>query len=406
MNITKDELLKIGLQKRNKKIDLTWQEIADQYGGDFFADGETLRSWVKNQVHRKQADDKLNQEDKTNTYKETFEINKDGSQSSSRLVRLSSEQKKNPKYLLEAHGFDPDEWELVNAKASEWTGYSKQDGQFPQYASKITVKPKLNNFSFDMLEDWLKNVKPINTNIRINKSNIKDKKMLEIPLFDAHFGISDYEYYKTTQEKIFQKIASNQWEEILFIIGQDMIHNNDHRGRTANGTQIQVVDMERAWNDCRKFYEPLIESAINNSNRVKIIYSKGNHDESISWSFVKFLGALFPSVDIDDSFVERKAHVFGKNFIGITHGDKARRNLHNIFPIEFPLEWANATNREIHIGHLHTEDAKDVFGMVIRTLATRNRTDEWHKNMGFVGSHKRFMLFEYSEEALESIHYV
>ncbi|MNJ75937.1 hypothetical protein D3C77_731230 [compost metagenome] len=70
------------------------------------------------------------------------------------------------------------------------------------------------------------------------------------------------------------------------------------------------------------------------------------------------------------------------------------------------MEWAKAKNREIHIGHLHVEDAKDVFGMVIRTLSTRNKTDKWHKDNGYVGAHKRFMLFEYSKSNLESIHYV
>jgi len=139
---------------------------------------------------------------------------------------------------------------------------------------------------------------------------------------------------------------------------------------------------------------------------VKVVYSKGNHDEIMSYCFVKALKLKFPNVEFDDRVVERKVHVFGKNFIGITHGDKARKNLHNIFPVEFPQEWANATNREIHIGHLHTEDAKDYFGMIVRTLSTRNKTDKWHTDHGFIGAHKRFMLFEYSEENLESIYYV
>jgi hypothetical protein len=155
-----------------------------------------------------------------------------------------------------------------------------------------------------------------------------------------------------------------------------------------------------------KFYQLLIGLAMTNSNNVKIMYSKGNHDESMSWAFVQLLKVLYPDAIFDDSFIERKVHTFGDNFIGITHGDKARKNLHNIFPIEFPMEWAKATNREIHIGHLHVEDGKDHFGMMVRTLATRNKTDQWHKNNGFVGAHKRFMLFEFSEKELESIHYV
>lgn len=406
-----NQLLDIGIKKRNKQIDLTWQQIADQYGGNVFTDAESLRSWVKNQVLRNKVNANKSAKNKEvkkteQAFKEEFEINKDGSQSSSKLIKLSLEQKKNPRYLLEVHGFDPNEWELVNAKASEWTGYSKADGQFPMYASKITVRPLKSNFNFERLLEVINKIEPLYYKVNYDFLPNNKKKMLEIPLFDAHFGVSDYLYYKPTQQKIHNKIKKNKWEEILFVIGQDMIHNNDFRGKTANGTQIEQVNIEQAWNDCRMFYEPLLEEAIKQSNQVKVIYSKGNHDESISWAFVQFLKARFPNIIFDDSFVERKAHVFGSNFIGITHGDKARKNLHNIFPIEFPNEWANAKNREIHTGHFHIEDAKDVFGMMVRTLSTKNKTDDWHKNNGFVGGHKRFMLFEYNLDELESIHYV
>jgi len=139
---------------------------------------------------------------------------------------------------------------------------------------------------------------------------------------------------------------------------------------------------------------------------VRVIYSKGNHDESLSHAFAKMIRRLYPSVDVDVSYVERKCHTYGRVFLGITHGDKARKQLHNIFPVEFPVEWSNALTREIHIGHLHKEDATDTFGMMIRTLATRNKTDKWHRDNGYIGNHKRFMLFEYSTTELRHIHYV
>jgi hypothetical protein len=202
------------------------------------------------------------------------------------------------------------------------------------------------------------------------------------------------------------KLSSRKWEEVLFILGQDMLHNDDFRGRTSNGTQIETVDMVKAWNDARMFYQPLLEQAIKQSNSVKVMYAKANHDESLSWAFVQMVKVMYPQIQFDDEIIERKVHTFGLNFIGVTHGDKARKNLHNIFPIEFPVEWSKAKNREIHIGHFHVEDAKDIFGMVVRTLATKNKTDKWHKDNGYVGAHKRFMLFEYSEDNLESIHYV
>src|SRR5690606_19634585 len=378
-----------------KEQGYTYQQIADElttkFNQKFTFDGARNR-------YRNKA-----QQEKPTGYKETTEILHDGTHKSDKLLKMSAEQSKDVNYLLNAHGFDTEQWELVSARNNIWNAYSKQDGVQTLYSSKITVKPR-QSYSFDKLLEAIKETQSIT--IKIDPSEVNEKRLLEIPLFDAHFGISDYDYYKQTQSRIMDKLISRKWEESLFVLGQDMLHNDDFRGRTSNGTQIEAVDMVKAWNDARTFYEPLIEKAIKQSNEVKLMFVKGNHDESMSWAFVQLLKERYPQLHVDDTFIERKAHTFGNNFIGITHGDKARKNLHNIFPVEFPNEWAKATNREIHIGHLHVEDAKDHFGMIVRTLATRNKTDKWHKDNGFVGAHKRFMLFEYSTEQLESIHYV
>lgn len=404
------KLLQIGIQKRNKKIGDNWQELADKYSNGLFPSGESYRCWVKarlkseGKLHAQTSPPTLKDAAEIPNYKEEVEIHKDGTQSSNKLVRMSLEQSKDPAFLLKAHGYDVDSWEMTSSRSNIWNAFSNERGIIELRASKITVRPLKNHFNFDRFIESLKNIR--SNDISVDAKVLEDKRLLEIPLFDPHFGVSDYDYYKPTQERIADKIRNRQWEQVLFIVGQDMFHNDDFRGRTSSGTPIESVNMEKAWNDCLNLYQPLIKMAFNYSNNVKILYSKGNHDESMSWAFVQLLKALYPAAEFDDSFIERKVHTFGENFIGITHGDKARKNLHNIFPVEFPMEWAKAKNREIHIGHLHVEDGKDHFGMMVRTLSTRNKTDAWHKNNGFVGAHKRFMLFEYSETELESIHYV
>lgn len=380
---------------RNEGIsqERTAERLSEEFGYNF------TRNAVKNREARL-----LEQPEETNVnYKETVEILSDGSHKSDKLLRMSSEQAKNVEYLLKAHGFDMNAWELVTAKNNIWNVYSKSDGVQTLYSSKITVKPKQNGMDLDKLLETIREIRPIS--IELEEIVEFENGLLEIPIFDSHFPITRYEDYQPTQAKIMSLI-SRTWEEVLFVIGQDMLHNDNFRGQTANGTQIETVNMTIAWEDALKFFGPLIEKAFTKAKKVKVMYSKGNHDESMSWAFVQMLKALYPQIQFDDEIKERKAHTFKNIFIGITHGDKARKNLHNIFPVEFPLEWSKAKTREIHIGHLHTEDAKDIYGMVIRTLATRNKTDQWHKDNGFVGAHKRFMLFEYSEEELLSIHYV
>lgn len=337
-------------------------------------------------------------------YKESLEILPNGSHRSDRLIRMSKEQNKDITYLLKAHGYDPNAWDLVSSKWSEWGQHNKKDGTVTLFSSQITIKPKQSGSNIDDLIQAIKDIKPIT--LILDKSEPAEKRMLEIPIFDPHFGISDYEYYKPTQQKIIERLSSRKWEKVLFILGQDMLHNDNFKGTTSNGTIIEPVDMVQAWEDAREFFEPLLELALKQSVGVDVLYSQGNHDQGMGWAFVQMIKARYPQLNVDDRMEQRKAYVYGDNFIGITHGDKGRKDLHNIFPIEFPQEWAGAKNREIHTGHLHVEETKDVFGMAVRTLATRNRTDKWHRDNGYVGAHKRFMLFEYSQKELESIHYV
>lgn len=387
----KQKLFEIGMKKRKGELKESWDELAKGH----FVSGEAFRRWIRRQLHKPEQSEP--------EYKESVEIHSDGTRSTHKLIRMSFDEAKDDNYLLKDHGYDIEKWQIVKDRSNIWNAYSKQDGIMQLYSSTITVKPRETKYTLEQLIDAVKEAQPI---IIEFDERPAQPMMLEIPIFDAHFGVSSIDDYGETRSVILSKLSSRKWQEVLFIIGQDLFHNDNFRGQTANGTQIESIDMAQAWRDCQAFYEPLIKFALMSAETVKIIYSKGNHDESISWAFVQYLKARFPQATFDDEMVERKAHVFGSNFIGITHGDKAKKNLHNIFPIEFPQEWAGAKNREIHTGHFHIEDGKDVFGMMIRTLATRNKTDKWHKDNGFVGGHKRFMLFEYSVDALESIHYV
>lgn len=241
----------------------------------------------------------------------------------------------------------------------------------------------------------------------IELSNVEEY-MLEIPLYDMHWGIADYEYYKKTLIEVLDIIQRRTYKEINIIIGQDLFHNDDFRGRTSSGREIQKIDISKAWNDARQFYYNIINKALKHSEKVKVIYSKGNHDESMSWAFVQMIKAQY-DIEIDDEIKERKVITFGDNFIGITHGEKGQaksKKLKNIFTIEYPMEFAKSKVREIHAGHLHRESLNDEFGIMMRRLSTNNITDEWHYENGFVGAHKRFTVFLWSKNKLSAIYYV
>jgi hypothetical protein len=43
---------------------------------------------------------------------------------------------------------------------------------------------------------------------------------------------------------------------------------------------------------------------------------------------------------------------------------------------------------------------------MIRRLCTGAETDEWSDSENYIGAHKRFMVFDWSEDKLSGIHYV
>lgn len=232
--------------------------------------------------------------------------------------------------------------------------------------------------------------------------------MLEIPLFDMHFGIANLSFYQKALEKILNIITSKHWDFIVIPVGQDLFHNDSiEKGITTKGTPIEKVDMRQAFYDAKAFYFNIIDTALKNANKVAVMYSAGNHDKTVGWFFVQVLKERYGDI-VDDSTAERKAILWNGCFVGITHGSKKAdtvSGLRGYFTMEFPVMFANAKVREIHTGHLHHEDGKDEYGVQVRRLSTGNKDDSWTIDEGYK-SQKRFMLFEYVPNELKSIHYV
>lgn len=235
-------------------------------------------------------------------------------------------------------------------------------------------------------------------------------RMLEIPLFDMHWGVAFMDHYDQVLNDILYLITSRHWDKIVIPFGQDFFHNDSIiNGQTTKGTAIEKVDMTRAVKESKFFMYAMIDTALEYANEVKVTYSAGNHDRSISWMFIQVLLERYGPSVVDDSLEYRKVITYGKNSIMITHGDSKQataKNLAHIFPITFPKEFANANVREVHAGHLHHEAEADIFGVMVRRLSSGGKVDDWSNKEDFVGTHRRFMVFEWDQNKLASIHYI
>lgn len=303
----------------------------------------------------------------------------------------------------------PDDTTLICGTYDGFTAHNatvqvSKDGEIVQ----AWIKQKANEFD---PEDFLQALKQIVEPYKYEPQRLDNAaRMLEIPLFDMHWGVAFMDYYKPVLDEILDLINLRHWDRIVIPFGQDFFHNDSIiKGETTKGTPIQKVDMIRAVKEGQKFIYAIVDAAIKSANEVQIIYSAGNHDMSTSWMFMQVLLERYGPSMVDDSLEYRKVIAYGKNSIMVTHGDSKQataKNLAHIFPISFPEEFANANIREVHSGHLHHEAEADIYGVMVRRLSSGGKVDDWTDKEDFVGTHRRFMLFEWNENKLKSIHYI
>lgn len=270
------------------------------------------------------------------------------------------------------------------------------------------IKQKVSDIDIDDLVMALReNVEPYKYT---GKHDESADRMLEIPLFDMHWGLAFFDYYESVLNGILELIQSRHWDFVIIPFGQDFFHNDSVvNGVTTKGTSIDKVDMVRAVKEGKQFITTIIDAALNNSNETRVVYSPGNHDRSVSWMFMQVLLERYGHEIVDDTMEYRKVLSYGKNSIMVTHGDSKQataKNLAHIFPISYPEEFAQAKTREVHSGHLHHETEADIYGIMVRRLSSGVTVDDWSNRQDFIGSHRRFMIFEWDRDSLRSIHYV
>lgn len=348
------------------------------------------------------------------SYKEVTEINKDGSQSSDKLIVINEKDKKDPRFLLEAHGFDSRFWELTNARNSIWNMSDKESdsGVKNLYSSKITVKPKILEFDLDWANDVFKNIKPLK---KVNRVSNNNKKCLEIQLADIHIGLKGLSYEDELINMIDNIIDKNKHVDHFIIpLGQDFLnanHGNDSYVTTQKGTILeQTLSFEDMFKSGLKVASHLLDRIINDTNAtVDCFLVVGNHDPQSCFGLFQCLiqrYRLNENIKFDDGIEERKYRLYGIMGLMYGHGQSEGKRIFGLFPTEAPEIFAKAEQREAHLTHLHRESAIDESGVLFRRMPTVNSADKYHKKMGYTNSTKRIMTFLYDiESGLESIDY-
>ena len=131
----------------------TWESLNEKYG-EPFASGERWRCFVKRELKKQNKLPSKTDGDADIPHNSTIELNKDGTQTSTRLIEMAEEDAKDVNFLLRAHGYDVGMWEITSARNNIWQVYSKKDKVQTLYSSRIVVKPR-SAFSLEEVKEEL-----------------------------------------------------------------------------------------------------------------------------------------------------------------------------------------------------------------------------------------------------------
>jgi hypothetical protein len=243
---------------------------------------------------------------------------------------------------------------------------------------------------------------------KVNKVKVKKPHMLEVCLFDAHFGKLSWametgqnfdlkiceRVYLNAARDLIAKAGHYEIEKFVFPIGQDFFHINNQQNTTARGTPQDV--------DGRLFKVfdtgcAAVIKAIEYCRQVapvEVPWVPGNHDTDTSGFMARYVAAWFANakdVAVDTRPLSRKFVRYGANLVMMTHGDEENhRDLPAIMAAEERAMWGESQYAEIHTGHFHKKKqvrfaGADQFGggVVVRTIPSLSGTDAWHYRKGW-----------------------
>lgn len=315
--------------------------------------------------------------------------------------------------LIEYFQVDTDVWFVERFIANKWEmGFKDESGQVgvePLYQVKAWLKRKAEiadaKNELEELKQLAKESAPqprcITRQDKIQRGNI-----LELDISDHHFGklawaeetgYKNYDLKSATSlwwrafDTILARSASYKFDEIWFVVGNDILNSDDMDSRTTKGTHVNSdTRYQKTFATVRTTMIESIERLRELCNKVRVIMVSGNHDYLSVWHLGDSLEAYFHNykdVDIDNSPRYFKYHDYGSVMIMYTHGDKGKRTDYPLLmATEEPAMFGRTRYREAHVGHKHYSKLDEQHGVRVRQFSSLSPADAWHAENAFVGN--------------------
>ena len=217
---------------------------------------------------------------------------------------------------------------------------------------------------------------------------------------------------------LINKSKGFEVDRVLFCVGNDILHIDNVYNTTTAGTN---QDVDGKWWEhfeiALALYVKCVE-ILREIAPVDVIHSMSNHDYQSGFHLAHALKSWFRNdrdITFDISVAHRKYYKYGKNLIGLEHGDGAKMaNLPLMMAQEKPVMWSETKYRYWYLHHLHHKvkhkwlDAKDFIGVTVEYMRSPSGTDSWHSRKGYVGVPKAvegFLHEKTSGQVARLVHY-
>lgn len=178
-------------------------------------------------------------------------------------------------------------------------------------------------------------------------------------------------------------------EQALIVNLGDFYHSDDQSNRTRrSGNEL---DVDGRWSRVMevgfKIMIHAIDTALTKHQKVTVINEIGNHDDQTSKVLSMVMAAWYrnePRVVIDQSPKTFHFFRFGKNLIGVTHGNNCKPDiLGQVMAADMAKDWGETEHRYWYVGHIHHDTRKEVPGCIIESFRTLAAKDAYHASRGY-----------------------
>jgi hypothetical protein len=221
------------------------------------------------------------------------------------------------------------------------------------------------------------------------------------PIGDLHLGL--YSWIEECGGNYDLEIASNLLKSaidslvqsspgcgtaFLAILG-DFLHYDSFEAVTPAHKNLLDADgrYPKVVRAAIKLVRYMIYRCLEKHLKVHLVVAIGNHDPSSSIFLAECLQAIYEDesrVTIDSSPGHYHYWRFGKNLVGIHHGDKAKQErLPMLMAVDRPLDWGETEHRFYWTGHTHHQSVKDIMGVSCESFRILPPLDAYAAGAGY-----------------------